>query len=400
MNKTKYLIPFILVFTGISCGKTTEDVFTVMKGSFRQSITETGELEAVSSSAIIMPNLGWQYGYRYKVVSMAEQGSMVKEGDTVVRIDPSTIQKFLIQKEESLESENAAAKKQSVQMQNNIQEIQAQIKSEQAQYDLRKLELERVKYESENIRKIKELEFQQATIRLNKLMRQMKIKPVLDNYDQVVQNIKVQQRIAEVASAKATLNRMSLTSPKDGLFQVGRNENYWPAKDLKVGDYVYLGQMVARIPDVKHMKVRTFVNETDFTKVSVGMKVIVRLDALPNVPFHGEITSISRVCLPRDKEMVFNILVNVEESDVRLKPGMTVSCEYICHETGDDLYVPNNCLLKEDGHSYLFLKKGKKSRRVEVRSGPSNSNHTLIFGDVKPGQKLVPFEDILNEKKS
>jgi RND family efflux transporter MFP subunit len=285
-------------------------------------------------------------------------------------------------------------------MQNNIQEIQAQIKSEQAQYDLRKLELERVKYESENIRKIKELEFRQATIRLNKLLRQMKVKPVLDNYDLVVQNIKVQQRKEEVATAKSTLNRLVLTSPRDGLFQVGKNEHYWPPKDLKAGDNVYLGQMVARIPDVAHMKVRTFVNETDFTKVSEGMKVIVRLDALPNVPFHGEVTSISRVCLPRDKEMVFNVIVHIEESDVRLKPGMTVSCEYICHETGDDLYVPNNCLLKEDGHSYLFVKKGNKVRKIEVRSGPSNNNHTLIFGDLKPGQKLVPFEEILNDKKS
>ncbi len=400
MSKLTYLIPFILIFAGVSCGKTSEDVYTVMQGSFRQSITETGELEAVSSAVIVMPNLGWQYGYQYKVISLAEQGTMVKEGDTVVRVDPSTIQRLLIQKEESLESENAAAKKQSVQMQNNIQEIQAQIKSEQAQYDLRKLELERVKYESENIRKIKELEFRQATIRLNKLLRQMKVKPVLDNYDLVVQNIKVQQRKEEVATAKSTLNRLVLTSPRDGLFQVGKNEHYWPPKDLKAGDNVYLGQMVARIPDVAHMKVRTFVNETDFTKVSEGMKVIVRLDALPNVPFHGEVTSISRVCLPRDKEMVFNVLVNIEESDVRLKPGMTVSCEYICHETGDDLFVPNNCLFKEDGHSYLFVKKGNKVRKVEVRSGPSNNNHTLIFGDLKPGQKLVPFEEILNDKKS
>ena len=398
MNQIKNLIPFILLFAGLSCGRTSEDVYTVMKGSFRQSITETGELEAVSSAVIVMPNLGWQYGYQYKVISMVEQGALVKKGDTVVRVDPSTIQRLLIQKEESLESENAAARKLSVQMQNNIQEIQAQIKSEQAQYDLKKLELERVKFESENIRKIKELEFRQATIRLNKLLRHMKVKPVLDNYDLIVQNIKVQQRKQEVATAKATLNKLGLTSPRDGLFQVGKNEHYWPPRDLKVGDNVYLSQMVARIPDVTHMKVRTFVNETDYTKVSLGTKVIVRLDALPNVPFHGEVTSISHVCLPRDKEMVFNVLVNIKESDVRLKPGMTVSCEYICHETADDLYVPNNCLLKEEGHSFLFLKKGKKSRKVEVRTGPSNNNHTLIFGDVKPGQKLVPFEDILNEK--
>ncbi|MFH0760102.1 MAG: HlyD family efflux transporter periplasmic adaptor subunit [Bacteroidota bacterium] len=400
MYKIKYLIPLILAFIGFSCGRTTEDVYTVMKGSFRQSITETGELEAVSADAMTMPRLGWQYGYEYKIIGLAEHGSMVKKGDTVVRIDPSSVEKFIIEKEESLESENAAAKKQSVQMQNNVQELQAQLKSEQASYDLKKLELERVKYESENKRKIKEFEFQQATIRLNKVKRQLKMKPVLDNYDLIVQNIKVQQRTTELASARATLNRMLITSPREGLFQVARNPYLATQQEFKVGDEIYQGRLIARIPDIAHMKVRTFVNEADYTKVHPGMKVIVRLDALPNVPFHGEISSLARVCLPREKEKVFNIVVTIKESDLRLKPGMTVSCEYICHETGDDLYVPNNCLLRENGHSYVFLKKGKTPRKTEVKSGPSNSSHTLIFTNLKPGQRLVPFEEILNEKKS
>jgi multidrug efflux pump subunit AcrA (membrane-fusion protein) len=400
MNRIKSLAALILVCMVLSCNKNPGWEFTVMKGHFRQSIIETGELEAVSASAITMPRLGWQYGYEYKVIAMVEQGSMVHRGDTIIRLDPSTIEKVIISKEESLESENAAANKQKVQMENNIQDLNAQLKSEQAQYDLKKLEVDRVKFESENKRKIKELEFQQATIRLNKVKRQLQVKPILDNYDFIVQNIKVQQSETELVKARAALKKMAITCPKDGLFQVAKSDWYYPPREIKVGDELYQGMLIARIPDITHMKVRTFVNEADFKKVSEGMKVIVRLDALPSVAFNGEITSISKICLARDKEKVFNIQVMIKESDIRLKPGMTVSCEYICNESEDDLYVPNNCLLKENGHSFIFLKKGKTPRKTEVRSGPSNSNHTLIYGDVKPGQKLVPFEDVLNEKKS
>lgn len=400
MNNSKFLILLLFVSILLSCNKSTTEEYTVMKGHFRQSITETGELEAVSAEAITMPRLGWQYGYEFKIVSMAQMGELVTKGDTIIRIDPSSVQKFIITQEEALENETAAAAKQKIQMENNIQDLNAQLKSEQAQYDLIKLEVDRVKFESANKRKIKELEFKQATIRMEKIKRQMEVKPKLDNYDFKTQQIKVQQREVELSTARAALNKMSILCPKDGLFQIAKSDFYYPPKDIKVGDALYGGMLIARIPDISHMKIRTTVSEADFRKVSVGMKVIVRLDALPSVPFTGTITSISKICLTRDKDKVFNVLVNVNESDIRLKPGMTVSCEYICKEVDDELYVPNKCLLKENGRCYVFLKKGKNPKKVEVRIGASNSNHTLVSGDIKAGQKLVPFENITNEKKS
>jgi len=79
---------------------------------------------------------------------------------------------------------------------------------------------------------------------------------------------------------------------------------------------------------------------------------------------------------------------------------MTVSCEYLCFETDNALYVPNNCLLKEEGKSYVFLKNGGSPKKILVEAGPSNSHHTLIHGSLKPGEPLVPFNEVLNEKKS
>ena len=127
------------------------------------------------------------------------------------------------------------------------------------------------------------------------------------------------------------------------------------------------------------------------------MKVLVRLDALPSVPFNGFIKEISKICFTREKEKVFNVVVEISESDLRLKPGMTVSCEYILYEAENGIFVPNNCLLKEKGHRYVFLDRSGSPRKVEVKSGPSNTNHTIIAGDVEPGQKLVPFEKVLTK---
>jgi len=386
--------------TAVSCGKTGSVEYSVMKGPFRQSFTETGELEAVKAAALVMPRISYEFGYQYKLIALADHGKMVKAGDTVIRLDPSSIQKFIITKEEALQNEQAAEKKQKVQIENNLQDLRAQLRSEQAGYDLKKLELERSKFDTDSKRKIKELEFRQSTIRINKIKRQLERRPVMDGYDSKVQKIKVSQGETELASARGILDKLVLVSPEEGLFQVSESWNDYPRKNLRVGDQVELGQMIARIPDIFHMKVRTFVNETDITKIRLGMNVLVRLDALPEVPFNGVITDIGKVCLPREKEKVFKVVVVISESDLRLKPGMTVSCEYLCREEKDALYVPNNCLLKEEGKSFIFLKKGGSTQKTEVKAGPANSFHTLIFGEVEAGQTLVPFETVLNKKKS
>jgi multidrug efflux pump subunit AcrA (membrane-fusion protein) len=280
--------------------------------------------------------------------------------------------------------------------------LRALLRSEQATYDLKKLEVERGRFESENKRKIKELEFKQSTIRLNKAKRQLERKPVMDSYDYKIQKIKIIQGESNLADAREVLNRLVIVSPAAGLFQVGQNRFEWPPQDLKVGDRVGSGSLIARLPDIMQMKVRTSVNETDISKIRTGMKVLVRLDALPEVPFHGLISDIGRACLSseRGKENIFKVVVVVEESDLRLKPGMTVSCEYVCFETDESLYVPNSCLLKQAGKSYVFLRKGGSIQKTEVRAGPANSNHTIISGEVGPEQSLMPFDQVLNKKNN
>ena len=80
------------------------------------------------------------------------------------------------------------------------------------------------------------------------------------------------------------------------------------------------------------MKVNTTISENDFMKIAVGQKVTVRLDALPKVEFEGEIMYVGKLCRLKEnksKQKVFDVEVKILKSDERLKPGMTVSCEYL-----------------------------------------------------------------------
>ena len=388
----------ILIFW-VSCGGGMEVDFTVMKGSFRQSVTESGELEAISASAIMMPRIAYQYGYQFKLIGLTEHGKTVHKGDSVIKLDPSSIFKYILEAESKLENEQAAANKLSVQSQENIQSLVAQLKNEQASYDLKKLEVERSKFDTEVKKRIKELEFQQATVKLNKIKRNLEVKTLLENYEGKIQRIKVLQCKTDVENAKENLKYLLIKAPIDGIFQVSMNIFTQNPQNWRLGDSPYQGQMIASIPDIRRMKANTYINEAEFKKVKPGMKVIVRLDALPSVAFNGIIKEISKICFTRDREKVFNVVVEISDSDLRLKPRMTVSCEYIIYETDKDMFVPNSCLLKEKGHAYVFLKKGGSSSKLEVKSGPSNSNHTVVSGNLKPGQRLISLANVTSPLK-
>jgi multidrug efflux pump subunit AcrA (membrane-fusion protein) len=340
-----------------------------------------------------MPRINSIYGYNLKIIGLAEHGKNVQKGDPVIRVDPSSVQKYIIEKRESLENEIASANKLKAQIINNMQDLKAQLRNEQASFDIKKLQLDKSAFESEAIRKVIELEFHQAEIRLDRIKRNLELRPKLDSLDYRVQHIKVIQKENELKAAEETLDQLNVSSPLDGIFVIERNSR--TGQTIKVGDEVYLGNIVARIPDIRTMKVKGIVLENDIGKIKPDLDVIIRLDALPSVPFHGKINKVSRVCIEQDKKKVFLTEVLISEADLRLKPGMTVRCEYITYEGENEIYVPTSCILEENKHLYLFIRKRGKISKIEVTTGPSNNMYTIVSGDLRPGQDLVLPENIL-----
>lgn len=395
--KERSVLLLLLTFTvliPVSC-KQQKNEYMIFQGPFSQSVIETGELQSVNAVTLMMPNIDYQYGYRLKIVGLAEHGKTVRKGEPVISVDPASVQKFIIEKRESLENEIATSNKLRAQLKNNIQDLKAQLRNEQSSYDIKKLQLQTSAYESEGQRKIRELEFRQSEIRLNKLKRSLELRPKLDSLDYRIQLIKIMQKEGELQAAEETLDMLTVRSPLDGIFVLQKNSS--TGQTIKIGDEVYLGDPVAKIPDINTMKVNGIILENDISRIKQDQNVIVRLDALPSVPFHGKISKVGKVCIPQDERKVFLTEVLISETDLRLKPGMTVSCEYITYEGGEETYVPNNCILDENNHFYLFIRKRGKIRKTEVQTGPSNNLYTVVSGDIKPGQALELPENILTE---
>ena len=325
--RLKYFLPVLLLLAFLGCQKAETEQKVENKKANR--ILETGELAAIDSRSFVMQRYGRNW-YQMKIIGLLKHGSEVKAGDSIIQLDPTEIKKFIIDRESDLETQMAALEKLKVDQSNRRSELESNLKSETASQNLRKLELESSRFESERIRKIKQLEFEQSKINFSKVQRQLDLNKIKERCDLQIQQIKINRLKEEVKNGYNILPNLIIRTPIDGIFQIANNNR--TNQMLKVGDEIYSGNNMGNVPALKWMKVNTTISENDFQKIANGQQVIVRLDALPKVEFEGEVMYIGKLCRIKEKkskQKVFDVEVKISKPDERLKPGMTVSCEYL-----------------------------------------------------------------------
>lgn len=295
------------------------------------TIIETGELAAINSVSFVIPRFGRRWG-EMKIIGLLNHGSIVNKGDSVAQLDPADINKYILDRESALETQLAALEKLYIEQENRRQENESRIKNELASFDLKKIEQEATRFESDRAQQIKKLEFEQATINLEKEKRVLELSEKINEKNLRIQEIRVEQIKNDIEESKALIPLLTLRTPVSGVFQIETQRRGGSRNIYKIGDNIYAGNNLANVPELEFMKVYTQVNETDFLKISLDQKVAVRLDALPKVVFDGKVTYIGKLSRAKERnsrQKVFDLEVEILKPDERLKPGMTVSCEFL-----------------------------------------------------------------------
>ena len=275
---------------------------------------------------------------------------------------------------------------------------QAELASAEAALNLAKVQVQKHQFESESKQRIKQLELERARVAYDKIVQKTKLIDIVLKNELKIQELKLVQLESDVEEANHALTQLTIHSPLDGMMQI--LENRRTSQMLKVGDELYQGERFACVPDLRSMKVNTTVNESDIAKIACDQKVVVRLDAFPDKPFEGRIVEIGKLSYKKNEKSrskVFDVVVHLDNSDTILKPGMTVRCDIQYAKLSDVLFVENDCVLRKDGDYYLFVEDKNGCKKCCVNIGPRNNQFTVIYGDVRAGQKVIPIGELDQE---
>jgi multidrug efflux pump subunit AcrA (membrane-fusion protein) len=359
----------------------------VQRGTLEDRVILTGELEATSSEKLVVPRTDvWLLTLRW----LADDGTVVKQGDKLVEFDPSNLVGNVEEKRLNvIRAENdvtsAEAQVAADRADKTLQEEQARAALEKATIDAQKPEelLSRKEYQT-NQQTLAQAQdaLAQATAAKSAAQRAAQ-------FDRTTKEVALQRAQRELSELEKRLEALTLLAPRDGVFQIEKGDQ---GRKYIAGDQVWALAVIATLPEPGAVQVRARLSDVDDGAVKAGMATDCILDAYPAKTWKGQVLSVSPVAIRSEgkdsQRRSFEVLVTLDKAATEImRPGMSVRVEVLRRRAVDALIVPRIALTSWPGKTEVYLKSGAiKHITVDFCSELA----CVVQGEILDGIELLP----------
>ena len=319
----------------------------ITRGDMRQIVSATGEIQPVNTV-----NIGSQVSGTIDNIYV-DYNSKVKKGDLLLTIEPSVLKA-------------------------QVEEAKASLQSAESKARLAKSEYQREKtlFESDFTARA-DLEKAQAS------------------YEQAQQDV-VRMK-SQYERAQTNLGYATIKSPVDGTVisrkvDVGQTV----AASFQTPDLFEIAE------DLSKMQIETSVSEADIGMVRENQRVTFTVDAYPNKTFEGRVHQIRLSPTTTSNVVVYTVVIEVDNSDLALMPGMTAFVTIIVDERFNTFKVQNSAFLVRSFDSFgvetngatpathLAIMRDGKITFIEYSKGLVGATETEIISEgIQEGDKIV-----------
>ena len=345
----------------------------VTKGDIEMTVTATGTVNAVTTVLV-----GTQVSGTIKNIYV-DYNSPVKKGQLIAQIDPAT--------------------------------FQAQVDQARANLLSAKANLEKATATTVDAKRTME---RNRELLAKDLIAQSDYDTAETNYENAAAGVsaakaQISQTQAALRSAEINLRYTKILSPVDGVV-ISRN--------VDVGQTVAASFQTPTLftiaQDLTKMQIDTSVDEADIGTVKTGQEVDFTVDAYPDITFKGKVWQIRNAPITVQNVVTYDVVVQVGNPDLKLKPGMTANVSIIVDLKKDVLRIPNAALrFKLSGKSMpaaekrtekkgpgVWVLEKDKPKRIPVTLGISDGSYTeVVSGEIREGQELI-VESLSKENAS
>ncbi len=300
----------------------------IYRGDLRQVVTATGEIQPLNTI-----NVGSQVSGTIEAIYV-DYNSKVKKGDVLLEIEPSVLQA-------------------------SVDEAKASLVSAESQRNYAKSEYERNK-----------------SLYEDGFIARAELEQSLTTYEQAEQSVNRMQ--SQYDRAVTNLGYATITSPVDGTVisrQVDVGQTV--AASFQTPDLFEIAE------DLSKMQIETAVSEADIGMITEGLPVTFTVDAYPTQTFEGFVRQVRLSPTVTSNVVVYTVVIDVDNSDLRLKPGMTAFVTILISEKTDVWKVQNSALILRNFDGI-----------VPDAGDATPSDHLAIQRNVDGNQTviLVPYE--------
>lgn len=351
-----WVVALIIVLGGLCwwlCPKIGSDkkdfiVMDIVSGDIVHTVTATGEIQPVNTV-----NVGSQVSGTIEDI-FVDYNSKVKKGDVLLKIEPSVLQ-------------------------STVDESKAQLESAKSQLNYFENEYNRNK-----------------SLYKDGFISRAEMEQSQTNYEQAEQSVKKAQYTYE--RALTNLGYATITSPVDGTVisrKVDKGQTV--AASFQTPDLFEIAE------DLSKMQIETAVSEADIGMIKEGVPVSFTVDAYPNQKFKGHIRQIRLSPTNVSNVVVYTVVIDVDNTDLKLMPGMTAFVNVVVAEAQDIKKVQNSGLLIRSyknlsenvadnisPKTHLAILRDGKLVFVPYEKGITTPTETqIISSEIQPNDKLI-----------
>ena len=361
----KWAVPAVLLSAGFGVGlfsftgrnaDAPYQTAAISRGELTQEVTATGTLNPVNQVEV-----GSQITGRIKELR-ADFNSSVKAGEIVALIDPAQFQAAVHQAEGDVATARAA-----------------------------------LRLAQQNAERARELYAKE-------LVPAADLDKALADLDAAKATVKVKE--AALEKAQVDLDHCTINSPVDGLV-ISRN--------VEVGQTVSASLSAPTLfviaADLTKMRIKASVTEADIGLVKTDQQARFTVDAYPGETFRGKVSQVRNSPITVLNVVTYETIVDVNNSDLKLKPGMTANVSFIVAQRDDALRLPNSALRvklsstkektstskgdsKKDKHKaertvYIVPSKGGQPQAQKIKTGITAGKYTEVVEGLKEGDEVV-----------
>jgi len=357
----------------------------VIRGNLTITVSATGTLEPLNQVEV-----GTEISGIIRSIEV-DYNQRVKKGQVLAKLDTEEMEAELLQAKASLKDREATLKK---------AEANLKLAKEKLQQMLKAWELSGGKTPS-----MSEIEAQMAQVSL---------------YEAELLSAQAQLEEAQalVRLKESELSKAIIRSPIDGIV-LGRHveEGQTVVASLESPTLFTLAE------DLSKMQLTLAVDEADIAQVKEGQRAIFTVDAYPGREFEAAVKEVRFYPETSEGVVTYEVVLEVENPELLLRPGMTATAEITVKELKDVFLVPNSALRfnprraagerQGGGFTSLFLPRFPRRqpqapsrptngegrvwvldkgvpKPITVKVGPTDGHYTqVISSELRPGMEVI-----------
>jgi len=183
---------------------------------------------------------------------------------------------------------------------------------------------------------------------------------------------------AQVSEAQLALSRTRIISPLCCLL----NEI-----NAKQGNFVAVGDPVARILQLDQVKVTVGIPESDVAAIFDLDKADVIIEALEGLQVTGHKIFLSRQ--PRNLARLYDLELRVPNPDGRILPGMFARVELVKQVFNQALAIPLYAVITQGDDRFVYIEKESRAKKRNIKLGALVGWQVQVTSGLKAGERVI-----------